>query len=241
MHASTDRQQSLHTSAGEFPLHEYRLQLAGRTWSIMHTAAMLTYADEAHLFRELRNQLPYGVVLWPAAIALAHDVASRADTFPGTRVLELGSGTGLPGIVAASGGGRVVQTDRLELALDLCKRNGELNGIQSIEYRLADWTTWDDTEHYDWIIGSDILYGEALHPHLRRIFETNLTPGGKILLSDPFRTTSLGVLEAMEADGWTISVSKWSVGEEEAPRPIGVFELRPPQEKTKDEGRNTKV
>ena len=221
-------QQALHTSAGEFPLHEYRLQLAGRAWSIMHTAAMLTYADEAHLFRELRNQLPYGVVLWPAAIALAHDVASHAEAFRGTRVLELGSGTGLPGIVAASHGGRVVQTDRLELALDLCKLNGERNNTHTIEYRLADWTAWDDTERYEWIIGSDILYGEALHPHLRHIFETNLAPGGKILLSDPFRGTSLGLLEAMEADGWTISVSKWSVGEEETPRTIGVFELTQP-------------
>ena len=42
------------------------------------------------------------MVLWPAAIALAHEVAERADTLRGARVLELGAGTGLPGIVAAT-------------------------------------------------------------------------------------------------------------------------------------------
>jgi predicted nicotinamide N-methyase len=229
MASSHAQQQSLHTSAGEFPLHEYRLQLTEGAWTILHTGAILTYADESRFFRELRDRLPYGVALWPAAIALAHEVASRADAFRGARVLELGAGTGLPGIVAASLGGRVVQTDRHELALSVCKRNGERNGIQAIEYRLADWTSWDDAERYEWIIGSDILYGETLHPHLRQIFESNLAPGGRILLADPFRDVSLRLLEAMEASGWTISLSKWSVGEAVEPRAIGLFELALPQ------------
>jgi methyltransferase-like protein 23 len=219
----------LHTAAKHFPLHEYRLGLAGRMWTILHTGALLTPADETRFFRELMHLLPYGVALWPAAIALAHEVASRAEAFRNRRILELGAGTGLPGIVAASLGGQVVQTDRHELALSVCKRNGERNAVQTIEYRLADWIGWNDTERYDWILGSDILYGEALHPHLRGIFEANLAPGGRILLADPFRSQSLALLEALEEDGWTISLSKWSVGEEQALRLIGIYELIPPQ------------
>jgi predicted nicotinamide N-methyase len=228
MAAPNGQRQSLHTSAGEFPLQEYRLRLAGREWSILHTGAILTYADETHFFSQLRDRLPYGVALWPAAIALAHELASRADALRGTRVLELGAGTGLPGIVAASLGARVVQTDRHELAMSVCKRNGERNGVATIAHRLADWTSWDDGGRYEWILGSDILYGEVLHPHLRRIFETNLAPGGRVLLADPFRRVSLGLLEALEADGWSIALSKWSVGEAAEPRPIGLFELAAP-------------
>lgn len=219
---------TIHTDAGDVALQEYRLGLAGRAWSILHTGAMLTHDDEAHMFRVLRNRLPYGVALWPAAIALAHDVAARADALRGTRLLELGAGTGLPGIVAASLGARVVQTDRHELAMQICKRNGERNGVTSIEHRLADWTTWDDAGRYEWIIGSDILYGDVLHPHLRHIFEANLAPGGRVLLSDPFRAPSMRLLEELEAGGWSIALSKWSVGEADAPRPIGLFELAPP-------------
>jgi predicted nicotinamide N-methyase len=146
----------------------------------------------------------------------------------GKSVLELGAGTGLPGIVAASLGAQVVQTDRDELAMSVCQRNCERNGVEAIERRLADWTGWQDAGRYDWIIGSDILYGAELHPHLRRIFESNLAPGGRVLLSDPFRAVSLGLLETMEEAGWSVTLSKWSVGEEATPRPIAVFELASP-------------
>ncbi len=60
MHASNSRSHSLHISTGEFPLAEYRLRAVGREWTILHTGVVLTLADEAHFFRELRERLPYG-------------------------------------------------------------------------------------------------------------------------------------------------------------------------------------
>lgn len=228
MSETTTQGEVLRTTAGEFPLHDYRLRLGGRTWSILHTDSVLSHADEQEFLRERRERLPYGVVLWPAAIALAHEIAARADGLRGASVLELGAGTGLPGIVAATLGARVLQTDRQEMAMSVCRRNGERNGATGIEHRLVDWQEWTDTARYDWIIGSDILYGESMHPHLRAIFAANLAPGGRILLSDPFRATSFKLLEALEGEGWRIGLTKWTIGEEETPRPIGVFELQPP-------------
>jgi methyltransferase-like protein 23 len=228
---SGDEPTSIRTPAGELPLHDFRLRLAGREWTILHTEAVLSHDDEQRFLRERKDRVPYGVALWPAAIALAHDVVSRAGAFDGARALELGAGTGLPGLVAASLGARVVQTDRHELAMEICRRNGARNGVSAIEYRLVDWASWRDDGRYGWIFGSDVLYGESAHAHLRRIFETNLADGGRVLLSDPFRAASLRLLESLDASGWTVALSMWSVGEAEAgdaARPIGVYELTRP-------------
>jgi methyltransferase-like protein 23 len=109
--------------------------------------------------------------------------------------------------------------------LSICRRNAS----DGIEHRMADWRAWDDAERYGWILGADILYGESMHPHLRRIREKNLAPGGTALLADPFRAPALRLLEAMETDGWAVSCSRQTVGGEGSPPPVGVFGVRRPE------------
>lgn len=212
----------LSTTVGDLPLYEYCLSLGGRTWTILHTGAVLSHEDEDRFLRGEQARLPYGLALWPAAIALAHEIATRP--LEGVRMLELGAGTGLPGIVAAALGARVVQTDRNQAALAVCRMNAAGNGVEP-EQRAGDWTSWTETDTYDVIVGSDILYADSVHPQLRQIFERNLAPGGRLLLSDPFRANSVALLQAMEADGWHVAFNKWTVGVVPPPRPIGVFEL----------------
>jgi hypothetical protein len=89
-----------------------------------------------------------------------------------------------------------------------------LNGVV-LEQRAADWTAWQDTDRYDDIVGSDIVYAESAHAPLR------LVPGGRLLLADPFRPASFELLEAMAADDWNVTVNKWTVGIVPPPSPIG--------------------
>lgn len=216
--------EAVRTTAGELTLEEYHLRVGERGWRILHTSAVLSYEDEYRFLHGDLPKVPYGVVLWPAAIALAHELASRS--LAGKRILELGAGTGLPGIVAASLGARVVSTDRQEVALYIAKLNAERNGVaSSVELREADWTAWTDRDTYDLIVGSDIIYADGMHPHLARIFETNLAPGGALLLSDPFRKDSFAFLESLEASGWKVTFDKWTVGVKPPERPVGVFQL----------------
>ena len=215
----------LHTTAGDIPLQEYRVTLDGREWVILHTGLVLSHDDEHRYLVEGDVRLPYGVALWPSSIALAHELAARATGLRDRRVLELGAGTGLAGIVAASLGAHVVQTDRHAAALHVCRLNGERNAAVTAEQRWADWADWRDESHYDWIIGSDILYAEPMHAHLRCIFESRLASGGRLLLADPLRPQSLRLLEALDGTGWNISFSKWSIGVEGAERTIAVYAI----------------
>lgn len=214
----------LHTTVGDMALEEVQVNLGDRAWAILHTGAVISKEEEVAFLRaEGQTARPYGVVLWPAAIALAHELATR--DLKGKRILELGAGTGLPGILAASLGAHVVQTDRQNLVLHVCKLNAQRNGVTAIEQRIGDWTAWADHAKYDLIIGSDILYAEPLHPSLRAIFDTNLAPGGTVLIADPFRETSVGLLETMEREGWKVRFDKWTVGVTPPPRLVGVFAL----------------
>jgi methyltransferase-like protein 23 len=223
-----ERPQRLVTSAGEYPLHEFHFAASGREWTVLHAGLILTAAEEQRFLREHRDEVPYGVALWPAAIALAQELSAHGDALAGRRVLELGAGTGLPGVVAASFGAKVLQTDRQEAALSLCKINCRENGLDGVEHRVMDWAKWqagNARDQYDWILGSDILYNEPMHPHLKRIFEGCLAPGGRVLLSDPLRMMSLWLLEEMESEGWTARFTKWRLGDEADPRIVGVYEL----------------
>ncbi len=221
---SPARPDVLHTTAGDLELEEIQLAVDGRTWNILHGGAVISREQEFDfLGGEASTKRPYGFMVWPSALALAHALASRP--LAGVRLLELGAGTGLPGIVAAALGARVVQTDRQNLVLHVCKQNAERNAVTTIEHRIADWTAWTDTERYDLIVGADILYAAPLHPHLRHIFDTNLAPGGAVLLADPFREVSVQLLETLAAERWQVAMDKWTVGFAPPPRPIGVFTL----------------
>jgi len=215
---------TLATSIGDFPLLEYGLRAGERSWSFLHTGAVVTVEQESHYLARESDRLPYGVMLWPASIALAHDLLARAEWLRGKRVLELGAGTGIPGIVAGSFGARVLQIDRSDVALHVCRLNVERNRATTVEVQSADWNEFQSAEPFDLILGSDVLYATSMHDRLRAICEDYLAPDGVALFADPLRSQSLTMLGAMEESGWRVSLAKWTIQVEAGPRSIAVYE-----------------
>lgn len=150
------------------------------------------------------DDVPFWAVLWPAAIGMSEYLWENAE-FTGKRVLELGAGLGLVGLVAAAKQAQVVQTDFIPEAIQLAQENAELNGIHNIEYVLADWRDFRINAKFDWIIGSDILYEPKLHPYLQQIFKESLVPGGSIALADPGRDDAKKFIEDLRQAGWHVT------------------------------------
>ncbi len=152
---------------------------------------------------ETDDDVPFWAVLWPAALGMA-EYFWENTAFDGKRILELGAGLGLVGIVAAAKGAEVVQTDFIPEALRLAERNAGINGINKIRYVLADWRKFPLDERFDLILGSDILYEPTLHPFLRDIFQNNLKPGGTVVLADPGRDDAKSFISNLQNKGYHI-------------------------------------
>jgi len=169
------------------------------------TICMKVVQDADYLLGLMKtdDDVSFWAVLWPAAVAMSEYFWENID-FQGQRVLELGAGLGLAGIVAAVRNADLVQTDFIPEALALAQENARCNGINNISYMLADWREFSISERFHWIIGSDILYEPNLYPFLKKIFRENLMPGGSVILSDPGRADAQRFIEELRRDGYDI-------------------------------------
>ena len=107
-----------------------------------------------------------GQVWWPAANALCWWQSTNELSFRGTRVLELGSGTGVCGLHAAAiGASYVMLTDDgrpsiLAICRDNVNGNAELFPTSTVEVDTLEWGSeaHQSRSSWDWVIGSDITY-----------------------------------------------------------------------------------
>lgn len=112
-------------------------------------------------------QAGYSFYTWPSAHILAWFLWPRRDALQGKRILELGSGTSLPGILAAKVGAHVTLSDCATLAKTLthirrcCVLNDLSPGID-IQVIGLSWGQLTDNVFnigpLDLIIGSDCFY-----------------------------------------------------------------------------------
>jgi predicted nicotinamide N-methyase len=129
--------------------------------------------------------MPYWAELWPSGLALARRLAGRA--LHGARIVELGCGLGIPSLIAARAGGRVLATDWSREALDLLQDNAAANGL-ALTTELVDWAdpiTLVGRAPFDLVLAADVLY-ESRNVELM----LKLLPalGSEVWLADPGRS-----------------------------------------------------
>lgn len=130
-----------------------------------------------------RISLWWGVTT--SALALARFIESDFNV-NGMNLLELGSGVGLTGMVAAIKGAKVTFTDYVPEALQTAKLNANANGVpeKNVEFKILDWETSDPPGQFDVIIGSEIVYEYFFHGCLTELMLSALQDHGVILIAD---------------------------------------------------------
>ncbi len=111
----------------------------------------------------------YWAHLWPTSMTLAAYVARSAFIGVGVRVVEIGCGVGLVGIVAARRGAEVILTDYSEEAVAAAARNATINGV-SVTTARFDWRDKPDPKWQpDVLLGADVLYFKESHEPIARL------------------------------------------------------------------------
>jgi predicted nicotinamide N-methyase len=163
-------------------------------------------------------QASYSFYTWPCAPILAWFLWEHRSELAGKHIIELGSGTALPGILAAKCGAIVTLTESAVLPKSLAhvKRCCEINSITQNQVRVIG-LSWGlflknifNLGHIDLILGSDCFYEPSVFEDIivtvAFLFEYN--PGARFL----------SVYQERSAD-WSIEhlLHKWNLRCEEIP------------------------
>lgn len=171
-----------------------------KLWVVEDPNALMDGMTEADFGDE--EKMPYWAALWPASLELANYMAGRGLP-ANARVLELGCGLGLNGILAAKLGAKVMVSDWYHEAVKIAAENGRLNGVE-VTAAWMDWNKLPPLEPFDVILGSDILYEDRNHVPVLNALSMLLSKGGEAWLSDPGRAHLSDFVRLAEGKGWVV-------------------------------------
>jgi predicted nicotinamide N-methyase len=126
----------------------------------------------------------YAAVLWPSAIAAAARLPELVTT--GSRVLDVGAGTGIVALAAACLGARASALDHNEFSRAVITAAA---GAQSLPVQVIDFDVRDATPlpEAELVVMADLLYEpELARAAARRTLEA-LAAGCTVLVADPAR------------------------------------------------------
>ena len=165
----------------------------------------LTVADPDSV--EVRDErLPYWATLWDSALVLSDVLLADNLIAPGESVLELGCGLGLVSSIACLKHARVIATDYQPDALKFARLNSlQIAGVVP-KTMLIDWRSPPQGQRYATLLGADLVYEPRFFDPLIATFDALLSPGGRVLFSEPNRVIGRSFFDCLQDAGWTFSI-----------------------------------
>ena len=213
--------------AERYPLRQEIIRLANRNITVTVVVDPDQFLDE--LSKEEHDgalRLPYWAYLWPSSIALARHL-DQMDSLSGQRILEIGCGFGVSGIVASQGGGRVLFSDYERDALLFAQYNAFQNRcIEKISFVQTDWNAPCFKSRFARILAADVVYEEKNWEPILALIEKNLAADGTAIIAEPDRASADGFFDLLKRHGFTSEEFGYTALLEEDPSTITVYCVR---------------
>jgi predicted nicotinamide N-methyase len=149
--------------------------------------------------RDVLHEFPLWAKIWPASWVLAGYLAEM-PVASAKKIIEIGAGTGLVSIVAASFGHDITLTESNPDALQFARANALVNGCPQLPIRQLDWNRPQLKGRVDYIVASEVTYKKDDLPPLLSLFKHCLSPDGEVLLAGEMRRVSKDFYQQLETD-----------------------------------------
>jgi predicted nicotinamide N-methyase len=183
---------SMQTFQDNYATANTELVIRGEKFNFFIPQSIENFVDHEDVFHEF----PLWAKIWEASIILADHLAGIPPD-PQKRMLEIGCGLGVVGIVASHFGHRVTLTEYSTDALNFARANAQRNNRSDMEFSRLDWKAPRIDGRFDYLVGSEVVYKEEDYQPLRKIFGSTLRPGGQIILAEGIRKTSMQFFSRM--------------------------------------------
>lgn len=172
--------------------------IRGRRFTLFAPKSLDAFLDPTDVFHDF----PLWAKVWEASMVLADHIAAIPPA-PDKRMIEIGCGLGLVGIVAAAFGHSVVVTEYNADALHFVRANAIMNlpsPDSLLEIRALDWSHPEGlSERFDYVVGSEVIYKQEHYDPLLSLLKTLLKPTGEVILAEGVRKTSVEFFKQMQA------------------------------------------
>ena len=150
---------------------------------------------------------PYWAKLWPAAPLLAEAIVRKPPP-RGTRVLELGCGSGLVGIAALACGLEVTFSDYVPFAVELALENAARNGFRHGRGLVLNWRSDLSVSEtrFPWIVAADVTYDRSNLGPLLDVLDRLLAPAGVAWFGDAGRGPAEEFVACASDRGWRVGL-----------------------------------
>lgn len=181
------------------------IQVAGKT---------LVVFEHDDVYDTVTGRALTGSWIWESALVLAEWMTIKGQLhfpFQGNTVIELGAGTGLPGLTAALlGANRVVLTD-VETLLPGLLKNVEANGLgDRVEVRQLLWGSDESLNElgrgeFDLVLMSDVFFDTDETARLAKTLKRMCREGTRIWAASELRPWTVECLNELTKEGFKLA------------------------------------